>query len=252
MFKLNCQQCLLVSSIRIFQAELWSALLKSHHLDRADLDSPRAMSMVLYVNGRPSEVLPVSVTVLREYYAYLKTHTGVIPLKLPHAAVYPSSSDLMSRRLGLAVLSPDLAHGLRATIDTHREIFSIDPRGTLAYLELSSEIATLLTAPGTFACAPMAMERVGQIVQELQTTTQVLSDVFAQRNDPGVVDPFAPNCKRLSSTFLPAPTLNGILIAFNALKAANEEILERCSCCRINLACTTSGEAVEEPVEIFL
>jgi hypothetical protein len=87
--------------------------------------------MVLYVNGRPSEILPVSVTVLREYYAYLKTHTGVIPLKLPHAAVYPSSSDLMSRRLGLAVLSPDLAHGLRATIDTHREIFSIDPRGTL-------------------------------------------------------------------------------------------------------------------------
>lgn len=203
--------------------------------------------MVLFVDGRPSEILPVSVTVLREYYQHQQTYTGVIPVKLPHSAVHPSSSDLMSRRYGLAVLCPEFVHALRDAIEHHREIFSMDPRGTLAYVEMFTEITVLLTSPGEIVNKPKSKERALQIIQEIKATTQVLSDAFEQRNTPGRVDPFAPNCKRLSSTFLPAPTLNGICIAFNALYAANDEMGRRCACCGIKLACTTSGECFSRP-----
>lgn len=200
------------------------------------------MSFVTFRDGRPAEILPVSATVLRELYHYLEEYPSITPLRLPYASVYPKSNDLMARRLGLNVLSNELLHCLRTVIKDHPTTFSVDPRGTLLYLELFTELTTILNNSRTYSGVPALLQRAIQISQTVAATTQVLEDAFSQRMSDGITSPFAPNCKKLSASFLPAPTCNGILISVNAAVAVNKEMLRRCPCCGFALTCATSGE----------
>lgn len=216
------------------------------HLDRDDISVPRAMSMVRFVEGRPAELLPVSVTILREFYdVLLQNYPSLVPTYLPRAAIYPSSADLMARRYGLAVLCPSFLNTFKSVMDANPEAISGDCRGTVRYLEMFTELTSLLTDTSFHSSTMASLARGKELVQQVIAMTQVHADLFAQRSKlpEGVADPYAPCVKDLSATFLPAPTLNGLLIAFNAHEAVHKELHNRCACCHEHLPMANSGEA---------
>lgn len=206
---------------------LRNAAYRSFHSTES-LDSPRAMYVFTWTNGRPKAAQPVSWAPMRDALAECArvAHAGAIPTKLKEACVNMSSKDMMSRSNCLAVL--DSLEWMKEVWTASQRsgascVFKTDPRGLFKYLGWVRDLNACLIPPeGTFKPLKQHREdlnRAKAIFEEMTRTAQVLEDMYLDKRMTWT----SANILKPKATFVSCETLQ----ALKNCIAAHEDMLDR-------------------------
>jgi hypothetical protein len=200
-------------------------ILHSVHNDNATLSSARGMYYVKYDDlGRPEELLQVSWQPFVDTFKFRMC--GYLGHRLNHAAVFPSSSDLLSRELTLRALCTTTLNFMDELNRTHPEQYSIDPTGTILFARLVVELDDMISCPPHFAPATATchnLTRLHEIVDLLVCMLHTLTEMWTQR---GIQEWVSPNIKDLSATGPSAPTIHAVVNVAHAHTA----VMHQCQC----------------------